>query len=133
MTDKNDNTKEDGKEIPEKNSILPKTNDKDDKMWGILLHLSIFVFSIWGPLIGYLITKDKDDRQIINTHAKEALNFHITFMIAVVICGMLSVILIGFLLLPVVAIGAMILAIKAALRANEGELYEYPFCLRFVK
>ena len=42
-------------------------------------------------------------------------------------------VLIGFALLPLVLIGAMVLTIIAGLKANEGVPYRYPFTWRLVK
>ena len=40
---------------------------------------------------------------------------------------------VGFILLPVVGIAALILSIMAALKANNGEMYRYPATVRLVK
>ena len=44
----------------------------------------------------------------------------------------LMVVLVGFLLLPVVGIIALVLVIIAAIRSNSGEAYRYPFTLRLI-
>jgi len=45
----------------------------------------------------------------------------------------LTIIFIGFLLLPIIAIGGIILVIIAAVKANNGESYEYPYTIRLIK
>ncbi len=42
------------------------------------------------------------------------------------------VVLIGFVLLPLVAIWGIVMPIMAALAANKGEWYRYPLTLRLV-
>lgn len=42
------------------------------------------------------------------------------------------IVLIGFLLLPVVAIGAFVLQIMAAIAASRGEWYRYPINIRII-
>jgi uncharacterized Tic20 family protein len=41
-------------------------------------------------------------------------------------------VLIGFLLLPVVLIGAFVLEVMASIAANRGEWYRFPVSLRLV-
>ena len=48
-------------------------------------------------------------------------------------CSLLSVVLIGALLLPVVFTGALVFAILAAVAANRHELYRYPVNWRLVR
>jgi uncharacterized Tic20 family protein len=65
-------------------------------------------------------------------HAKEALNFNITVGIAGIVAGILTLVLIGFLLLPLLLIAWVALTIMAGIAANKGEHYRYPFTLRLV-
>jgi uncharacterized Tic20 family protein len=103
----------------------------DDRTWGLLSHLSGLVLAIIGPIIIWQ-TKGKESSYVMY-HAKEALNFHITLVLAGIICIPLMFILIGFLLLPVVSIGGLVFTIIAGLKANEGVKYRYPVCVRLVK
>ena len=96
-------------------------------------HLSGIVAGFIGPLIIWLINKEKADKTWLNDQAKEALNFQITIFIAYVIAGVLSLALIGFLLIPVIMIANIVLCIMAGMKANEGVSYRYPFALRLIK
>ncbi len=49
------------------------------------------------------------------------------------ICFLLMVIVIGFPLLMLVGIGALVLTIIAGIKANDGIAYRYPFTLRLIK
>ena len=69
----------------------------------------------------------------MNTQAVEALNFQITIAIAYVACSILTVILIGALLMPVVWLVSLIFSIIAGMAVNKGESYRYPFALRLIK
>ncbi len=106
---------------------------QDDKTMGMIAHLSGIVTGFIGPLVIWLINKDKSDKTWVIEEAKEALNFQITIAIAMMISIALMVVLIGLLLAPVVGIAALILAIMAGLKANAGESYRYPFTLRLIK
>jgi uncharacterized Tic20 family protein len=106
---------------------------QDDKTMAMIGHLSGIVAGFIGPLIIWLINKDKADKEWLNGQAKEALNFQITVFIAYVVAGVLTLVLIGMLLVPVIMIGNLILCIMAGMKANEGVDYRYPFTLRLIK
>jgi uncharacterized Tic20 family protein len=113
------------------------TPSAEEKQWALFAHLSalagfIIPFgSIIGPLIIWLIKKDT--MPFVDDQGKEALNFQITAAIAFLVCFALIIVLIGFLLIWVVAIADLVLIIMAAIKANEGVAYRYPFTLRLVK
>ena len=111
---------------------------KDEQNWAMFCHLAAlsgFVIplgNVLGPLIVWLIKKDT--MPLVNQHGKEALNFQITVLIAFVVCLVLTMVLIGFLLMFVVGIGALVLTIVAAVKVSNGQFdYKYPFALRLVK
>jgi uncharacterized Tic20 family protein len=103
----------------------------DERTQAMLAHLSIIILGFIGPLIFWLIGKDKST--YIDEQGKEALNFGITVSIAAFVSAILIVVLIGLILLPLVWIGGLILAIMAGLAANKGEHYRYPINWRIVK
>jgi len=75
----------------------------------------------------------KNDMPFVAQQGVEALNFQITVALAFLAAALLSVILIGFLLMPIIGIGALVLTIIAGIKANQGEHYEYPINWRIVK
>jgi len=108
------------------------------RTWAMACHLMALsgiivqgVGFVLGPLITWLIKKD--DHPFIDEQGKEAVNFQITMLIAMVVSGLLCFVFVGFILLPVIAIGDIVLAIIASLKAKEGEHYHYPFTFRFIK
>jgi uncharacterized Tic20 family protein len=106
----------------------------ESKNWATLSHLSAFVMflgipSVVGPLVAWLIKKDDP---YVEYHAKEALNFNISFMIYGIAAAISIILLIGLLLLPIVAVTWFVLAIRGSIKAAAGEYYRYPFSLRFV-
>ena len=109
----------------------------EDKQRGLFAHLSslaglIIPFgNILGPLIIWQVKKDS--LPFAADQGKEALNFNITIAIAAIICGLLTLVLIGFLLLPLVGLAWLIFTIIGAMKANNGEAYRYPFALRLIK
>ena len=82
------------------------------------------------PLIVW--TVKKEESEFIAYHGKGVLNFQLTVIIALLVSGLLSLILIGFLLMAIVGITAIILTLIASIKASEGEYYKYPFSLKLV-
>jgi uncharacterized protein len=118
-------------------SAPPSGASNDAKMWSMLCHLSalagflIPLGNIIGPLIIWQMKKNEYPQ--VDDQGKESLNFQITVLIAVVVCLLLMLVVIGAFLLPIVGLGTLILVIIAGLKANEGVLYRYPVNLRLIK
>ena len=104
---------------------------KDEKMWGMLAHLSAIILWFVGPLVIWLIKRE--EMPFVNDQGKEALNFQITVAIAFVACFVLSFVGIGCIVLPLVSIANIVMVIMAGLKANDGVAYRYPFALRLIK
>ena len=109
------------------------TASSEDRNLAMLTHLSGIILSFIVPLIIWLTNKDKTDKGWLNTQAVEALNFQITIAIAYTACMILTVILIGALLIPVVLLVNLIFCIIGGMAVNKGESYRYPFALRLIK
>jgi uncharacterized protein len=109
----------------------------DERTWGLLAHVSGLIafllggLTFLGPLIVWVIKKDQSP--FVADQAKEALNFQIAVFIALLISGVSMLICIGFILAPVVAIGALVYSIIAAMEANKGVYYRYPYTIRLIK
>ncbi len=104
---------------------------KDDKNMAMLCHLLAIFTGFLGPLIIWLIKKD--DAPFVDDQGKEALNFQLTVLIAMVASGILSVLCIGVFLAIVVWVVDIIFCILAAIKASHGEVYRYPVSIRFIK
>ena len=116
-------------------SVVPSAEERQWAMFGHLSALLGLVTAGWacflGPLVIWLVKKDT--MPFVADQAKEALNFNITIMIAGAICWILVFVLIGFVLLWALAIVWIVFTIMAAIKANEGVAYRYPFALRLIK
>ncbi len=110
---------------------------QEERTMGMVAHLiSLVGFvipfgNIIGPLVIWLMKKDT--MPFVDDQGKEALNFNITIAIAAVVSGILTLVLIGFIMMIVVGIAWLVLTIIAAMKANAGEMYRYPFTLRLIK
>ena len=102
----------------------------DERNMAALAHGLAIVFGFLGPLLIMLIKGEQS--QFVKDQSKEALNFSITIAIAAFVSFLLCFVLIGFLLLPMVGIGAFVLHIVAAVAASRGEWYRYPLTLRLL-
>ena len=111
--------------------------DKDARLWGMLCHMSALVGvvlpfgNLLGPLICWLVKKN--EYPFVNDQGKESLNFQITVMIAILVCIPLMFICIGILLAIAIGIASVVFVIIAAIKANDGQAYRYPWTLRLIK
>lgn len=120
----------------------------EQRQWAMLAHLSALLGTLltghWfgigcfaGPLVIWLVKRET--MPFVDDQAKEALNFNITMAIIAVVLLLITVLTLGIgiiLALPagvVIGIAWLVLVIMATIKANEGERYRYPFCLRLIK
>ncbi|GAA3563439.1 hypothetical protein GCM10022197_18730 [Microlunatus spumicola] len=106
-------------------------SESDQRLWATLTPISTLVVGFIGPLVAYLLLKDRSP--FLKGATTEALNFSITTTLAILVSSILTVILVGYVLLPVVYIGAIVLCVLAAIAGNKGEVYRYPLSWRVVK
>ncbi len=114
--------------------------NNNDKLLAILCHLSgLLGVGLLLPLIIYLVKKT--DSPVVAAHAREALNFHISvilYMLLLVPAAILSFFLSLITFPPVVSlhatlvIGSLVCAILASIKAGNGQLFHYPLTLRMV-
>ena len=103
---------------------------QDEKTWGLLAHLGGLFLGFIAPLI-VLLAKGTES-PYTRAQAVEALNFQITLAIAYLVAIISLIVLIGFVLLPLVAIGHVVFGILASVASSRGELYRYPLNVRLV-
>ena len=111
--------------------------NQDEKVLALVAHLGsfggyIFPFAnIIVPLVIWLVKKDESG--FVDYHGKESLNFQISMTIYYIVAGLLTLILIGFVLLLGLLIFNIVVVIMAAIKAYDGEYYTYPLCIRLIK
>ena len=114
------------------NDVQNTGASQDEKTLALITHLSGIVAGFIVPLIIWLINKDKPEKAFLISQSKEALNFQITVLLSWIVAMVLSFLLIGFLLYPVILIGNIVFCILAGIKANNGESYRYPVAIRLV-
>lgn len=102
----------------------------EERNWIVGAHLSGLLGFI-GPLVLWLVKKDESAP--IASAAKEALNFQITIAIVMTVLSVTSFLIVPLLLMPVVWLAWIGLMIMAAVKASNGENYQYPYILRLIK
>ncbi|KAF1028565.1 MAG: hypothetical protein GAK37_02177 [Pseudomonas sp.] len=119
------------------NLPVQPTPSKEVRQWAMLCHFAAFfglMFpfgSLLGPLILWQVKKDMDP--FIDDQGKEALNFQITVAIAWLVCIVLGFVVVGWLLMTILVVAALVLTIIAGIKANKGLAYRYPFTWRLIK
>lgn len=116
---------------PGQPGVQPPVSVSDEKTWGIISHISVPFVGFIGPLIVYLVYKDRS--RFLKDTSTEALNFSILYSLVLVASVILSVVGIGVILYFIAAIGALVLCIMATMAASRHEFYTYPVNWRLIK
>lgn len=107
------------------------------KQTGMFLHLSQLinlVIPLGGIIAPILIWQmKKDEIPALDAHGKMVVNWLISSLIYWVISGVLAIVLIGFLGIFALLIMGIVFPIIGGIKANNGELWEYPLTIKFLK
>ena len=110
----------------------------DEKQMGLFLHLSGLAFALAFPL-GIVLPiilwqTQRDKMPALDEHGKMITNWMISATIYGVISFVLMFLVVGFLTGAVVWLLAVIFPIIGGLKANnDGELWNYPLTIKFLK
>ena len=111
---------------------------REDRQTIVLTHLSQLLDLITGfgglivPLIIWM-TK-KNEIYDMDEHGKAILNFQISmFMYAMICIPLIFLLGLGILGLIAIGIACLVFPIINAIKANNGELPNYPFSIEFIK
>lgn len=109
----------------------------DARTASVLAHLSAPIaalvsagwLSLLGPLVVYLVYKDRD--RVVRRAAAGAFNFNLAFWVLYLISWLLIITVVGALVgVPLLVIGFLVAAwchVHGAIRAANGQPYSYPF------
>ena len=103
---------------------IPSTSE--ERTNAMLAHILGAVIGFIGPLIFYVTKKDSP---FVLDQSKEALNFHLTLLIASLTIGVITC---GFGLIIIVPV-QIIFSIIGGMAANKGEVYRYPWKFELIK
>ena len=109
----------------------------DERTWSVLAHLSVFVnllTGFFGPvaaLIVWFVYRDRSER--VAFHALQSALYQAAWAVILAagwtITGVLTVVLVGFLLIPVMMVLSVVPFVHmgyAAYKVNQGVDYRYP-------
>ena len=109
----------------------------DQRQMGMFLHLSqlanVVRFPIGLVLPIVLWQTQKDKVPALDVHGKMVVNWMISETIYMFVSIVLMFVLVGFLTILVVALMGIIFPIVGAVKANNGELWNYPLTIKFIK
>lgn len=120
----------------------------EERQYAMFIHLSalsaivIGIGIIAGPLILWLVKKEES--AYVDAHGKAAVNFQLSVVLYIVAAMVIGFIFfftiigipIAFLLWILAfcaGVAAMILAVVAGIKANNGEAFQYPLAIPFLK
>ncbi len=106
-----------------------KVVNNDEKNWAMFCHLG-GLFGFIPPLVIWLMKKD--EFPMVDREGKKALNFQILMTIAFFVAFLLTFVLIGVFLFPLIAIFSLVCVIMAAVKVSKGEEYNYPINVKFI-
>ena len=110
---------------------------QDERQIGMFLHLSqlanviFFPIGIVAPILLWQTQKEK--MPALDAHGKMVVNWMISSTIYAVVSLVLCLVLVGFLMLIALAIVGILFPIVGGIKANNGELWQYPLAIRFLK
>ncbi|GAA4713701.1 DUF4870 domain-containing protein [Phytohabitans rumicis] len=113
--------------------------NNEEKTWALVAHFGGAAGAFvgggtlgWvGPLVALLAKGNQSPT--VRAHAIAALNFQLLWSIITVVCWILVCALIGFILAPAAMIIAIVFGIIGGVKANDGQLYNYPMSVSIIK
>jgi uncharacterized Tic20 family protein len=109
----------------------------DQRQMGLFLHLSQlagFVIPFGGIILPVILWQtQKEKMPALDAHGKMVVNFMLSVLIYAIVSVILMFVLVGFLTLLAVAIIHIVFPIVGAIKANNGELWDYPLTIKFLK
>lgn len=109
----------------------------DEKQMGMFIHLSGLAYALVWPL-GIVLPiilwqTQKDKMPALDEHGKMVTNWMISSAIYGIVSIVLMFVLIGFLTGLAVWLMAIIFPIIGGIKANNGEFWNYPLTIKFLK
>lgn len=120
----------------------------EERRWSVGIHVGAMLLALltsWAAgLAGVaaaavILVMKPMGSEFIESHAREALNFNLSMFIYLLIGGLFSILTFGLGLLVVIPLAIvlalvwLVCSIMAAVAANEGNLYRYPFTIRLIR
>ncbi len=109
----------------------------EQKQMGLFMHLSQllnFVLPPAGIIVPIVLWQvKKDEMPALDAHGKMITNWMISSLIYAAISFVLLFVLVGILGFIALAVMGLVFPIIGAIKANNGEFWEYPLTIKFLK
>ena len=109
---------------------------QEQKQMGMFLHLSQLLnfFLLWESIAPILIWQlKKDEIPALDAHGKMVVNWMLSALISSAISFILLFVLVGILGFIAIGIMGIVFPIIGGIKANNGEIFEYPLTIKFLK
>jgi uncharacterized Tic20 family protein len=117
---------------------------QEERTWSAASHLSVFLnlfTGFLGPVAAFiiwLVYKDRSPR--VAFHALQSAGYQVAWLVLLgvgwVLTGLLTLVLVGFLLIPVMALATVVPFVHmayAAYRVSKGDDYRYPLVADLIR
>src|SRR3989338_10134292 len=98
----------------------------DSNLYGALSYLL-------GPITGVLFLLIAPKDKFVRYHALQSIVFFILMWVLTIIAGLLSIILIGLILAPLIGLITVLAWLFSMYKAYNGEMHQLPIVGKFVK
>lgn len=107
------------------------------RRWAVLLHVSqysYFLLPVAGIAVPILIwLLKKDELPGLDAHGRMVVNWFVSLLLYLVASWVLMLVLVGFPLMVLLLLLAVVYPIVAAIKANDGQLWRYPGAIQFLR
>jgi uncharacterized Tic20 family protein len=115
----------------------PISGDQDANQWAMFIHFSLFAGYLL-PLAGLVLPIilwqiKKDQYPFVDIHGKIVTNWIISLIIYSVVCAILLFLVIGIFGFIILGALTIIFPIVGGIKANQGEVWEYPLTIKFIR
>jgi len=111
---------------------------RQEQVWACFCHLGAFLafilpFSgmVLGPLVLWLLRRDAS--QFVNREGKKAVNFQLSVFVYLLMGLVLTWAYIGYAILTLLLCVDIVCVVAASLKANNGEDFQYPLTIQFIR
>jgi uncharacterized Tic20 family protein len=109
----------------------------EQRQMGLFLHLSqlaSLVIPVAGIILPIVIWQTQKDKiPALDAHGKMVVNWMLSELIYGFVSVVLMFVLVGFLTMLAVIVMGIVFPIVGAVKANNGEFWEYPLTIKFLK
>lgn len=111
-------------------AAVAPSRDRETRQWAMFIHFSVlagWAVPVAGIIVPILLWQmKKEELPGIVPHAHVVMNWILSSLLYALICMILMIVLVGMLGFIALAVLTVIYAVIGGIKANDGELWEYP-------